>query len=185
MQEHWILYGIVGLIGVVVVYDLTQRKHAILKNFPVIGHFRYLLEAIGPELRQYIVTDNDEERPFTRDQRRWIYTSAKRANSYFGFGTDNDLDLSSNYIIIKHSAFPLNPAVHPHDYLYPLPCAKILGGPRGRKHAFRPASIVNVSGMSFGSLSGPAIDADTKISSVASAIAISVAPVSPVDSRCR
>ncbi len=159
MEAHWILYTIVGLIALVVIYDLTQRKHAILKNFPIIGHFRYLLEEVGPELRQYIVTDNDEERPFTRDQRRWIYTSAKRVNTYFGFGTDNDLDLSANYIIIKHSAFPLNPSPHPKDYIYPLPCAKILGGPRGRKHAFRPASIVNVSGMSFGSLSGPAVEA--------------------------
>jgi glutamate synthase domain-containing protein 2 len=170
MQAHWILYGIVGLLAAVVFYDLTQRKHAILKNFPIIGHFRYWLEAVGPELRQYIVTDNDEERPFTRDQRRWIYTSAKRANTYFGFGTDNDLDLSSNYIIIKHSAFPLNPSPHRKEYLYPLPCAKILGGPRGRKHAFRPASIVNVSGMSFGSLSGPAVEALNRGSAIANCL---------------
>ena len=72
--------------------DLTQRQHAILRNFPVVGHFRYLLEAVGPELRQYIVTGNDEERPFRRDQRRWVYASAKRENNYFGFGTDNDIE---------------------------------------------------------------------------------------------
>lgn len=57
--------------------DLVQKKHALLRNFPVIGHARYLLETIGPELRQYIVTSNDEERPFSRDQRTWIYASAK------------------------------------------------------------------------------------------------------------
>ena len=56
-------------------HDLIQRRHAILRNFPVIGHGRYLLERIGPELRQYIVAGNDEERPFTRDQRRWVYAS--------------------------------------------------------------------------------------------------------------
>ncbi|HIG31614.1 MAG TPA: FMN-binding glutamate synthase family protein, partial [Verrucomicrobiales bacterium] len=56
-----------GLLILLTVYDLLQRKHAILKNFPVIGHIRFLLEAIGPELRQYIVTGNDEERPFSRD----------------------------------------------------------------------------------------------------------------------
>ena len=57
----WIL-GIALLL--VVLYDVTQKRHAILRNFPIIGHFRYLLESIGPELRQYIVTGNDEERPF-------------------------------------------------------------------------------------------------------------------------
>ncbi|MFL6165857.1 MAG: FMN-binding glutamate synthase family protein, partial [Ornithinibacter sp.] len=74
----------------VAAYDLAQRKHALLRNFPVIGHGRYLLESVGPELRQYIVTGNDEERPFSRDQRRWIYASSKLENNYFGFGTDND-----------------------------------------------------------------------------------------------
>ena len=54
-----------GELAAVLVYDLLQRKHAILRNFPIIGHFRYLLETLGPELRQYIVTDNNEERPFT------------------------------------------------------------------------------------------------------------------------
>ena len=56
----------------VVARDLTQRQHAIRRNFPVLGRFRYYLEAVGPELRQYIVTSNDEERPFSRDQRRWV-----------------------------------------------------------------------------------------------------------------
>src|SRR5687768_14256379 len=98
----WISLGaVVGLIAVVV-YDLTQRKRAILRNFPVIGHLRYFLERFGPELRQYIVTGNDEERPFTRDQRRWVYASAKLENNYFGFGTDNDLERSPGYIIIRH-----------------------------------------------------------------------------------
>jgi hypothetical protein len=76
-----------------------------LRNFPVIGHGRYLLEAVGPELRQYIVTGNDEERPFSRDQRRWVYASSKLENNYFGFGTDNDVEHTAGYVIIKHSAF--------------------------------------------------------------------------------
>ena len=151
-----------GVMILVLIYDLVQPRHAVLRNFPIIGHFRYLLEAIGPELRQYIVTDNDEERPFTRDQRTWIYTSAKRLNNYFGFGTDNDFDLQSNYLIIKHSAFPL---LDPHtddpgyDPTYRLPCAKVLGEWRGRRKAFRPSSAINVSAMSFGSLSPPAVEA--------------------------
>src|SRR5687767_15324701 len=114
----------------VAAHDLVQRRHALLRNFPVIGHGRYLVERIGPELRQYIVTGNDEERPFSRDQRRWVYASSKKENNYFGFGTDNDLERSPGYIIIRHSVFPL-PSPHPgeegHDPLYTLPCAKVLG----------------------------------------------------------
>jgi glutamate synthase domain-containing protein 2 len=158
----WVILGVLlVVIGATVVHDLVQRKHAILRNFPLIGHLRFLLEAVGPELRQYIVTDNDEERPFSRDQRRWVYATSKVENSYFGFGTDNDLDRSANYIIVKQSGFPLpddEARQHP-DPLRTLPCAKILGEARGRERAFRPDSIVNVSAMSFGSLSGPAVEA--------------------------
>ena len=69
MNFLWI--GLLVLV-VITIYDLVQTKHAILRNFPVIGHFRYFFEAVGPELRQYIVTNNDEERPFSRDERRWV-----------------------------------------------------------------------------------------------------------------
>lgn len=160
----WIYIGI-GLgtiLAVLVVYDLLQKKHAILRNFPVLGHFRYLLESIGPELRQYIVTDNDEERPFSRDQRSWIYASSKKANNYFGFGTDNDLDAPQNYLIIKQATFPLpnvSASTPGYDPLYPTPAAKVIGAFRGRRLAFRPKSVINVSAMSFGSLSSAAIEA--------------------------
>ena len=56
----------------VAVHDVVQRRHAILRNFPVVGHFRYFLEAVGPEWRQYIVTSTNEERQFSRDKRRWV-----------------------------------------------------------------------------------------------------------------
>jgi glutamate synthase domain-containing protein 2 len=141
---------------------MAQRQHAILRTFPILGHFRYWLEAVGPELRQYIVTDNNEERPFSRDQRRWIYASAKRENNYFGFGSDNEMELQPSYLIIKHNTFPLEVA-HPGDPTfdseYRIPCAKVIGGVRRRARAFRPASIVNISEMSFGALSGPAVEA--------------------------
>ena len=156
------LIAILIVAGGVTIFDLIQRKHAILRNFPIIGHFRYLFESVGPELRQYIVTSNNEERPFSRDQRSWIYSSSKSENNYGGFGTDNELELSPNYMIIKHAAFPLAiPAPgHPdHDPACRLPSAKVLGGYRGRRKAFRPDSVVNLSGMSFGSLSGPAVEA--------------------------
>lgn len=150
------------LIVAVAIRDLLQKKHAILRNFPVLGHFRYLIERIGPELRQYIVARNDEERPYSRDERSWVYASSKRENNYFGFGTDNDLVSDPNYLIIKHSVFPLD---SPHkgqpgyDPNYRLPCAKILGSARDRKKKFRPESVINVSGMSFGSLSSVAVEA--------------------------
>lgn len=141
--------------------DLLQRKHALLRNFPVIGHGRYLLESIGPELRQYIITDNDAERPFSRDQRRWVYASSKRENNYFGFGTDNDLEFLEGYPIIKHRTFASTapPAGDASGLDAQIPASKVIGGPRGRRHAFRPKSVVNISAMSFGSLSAPAISA--------------------------
>ncbi len=158
----WILTGFVVAVVLVVVHDVVQKKHAIIRNFPIVGHFRYWLEAVGPELRQYIVTNNDEERPFSRDQRRWVYASSKRENSYFGFGTDNDPELAANYIIIRHAPFPLTaprPGDDGYDPDHRVPCAKVLGAARGRARAFRPESIVNISAMSFGSLSAAAVSA--------------------------
>ena len=140
----------------VAIHDVTQRKHSILRNFPIVGHLRFLLESFGPELRQYIVTGNDEERPFTRDQRRWVYASAKGQDNHFGFGTDVDLDTATNHIIVAQSAFPLPTPAHGDSH---LPSAKVLGGAHGRTHAFRPNSVVNVSAMSFGALSGAAVEA--------------------------
>src|SRR6476660_5837754 len=139
--------GGVGLaVGAVAARDLMQKRHAPMRNYPVIAHARYWLEPIGRELRQYIVTGNDEERPFSRDQRRWIYASAKLENNYFGFGTDNDVEHANGYPILKHRTFKgegAPTARHAGDEVS-LPSAKVLGGPRGRRHAFRPASVVNI-----------------------------------------
>ena len=141
--------------------DVLQKEHALLRNFPLVGHARYVIEALGPELRQYLVAGNNEERPFTRDQRRWVYASAKKQNNYFGFGTDNDVEYTAGYPVINHKNFgravpPSTPAAGEEVR---LPCAKVVGGPRGRRHAFRPESVVNISAMSYGSLSGAAVEA--------------------------
>lgn len=162
---NWLLVVVVALLGIVL-FDLLQKRHAILRNFPIIGHFRYILEAVGPELRQYIVTSNNEEKPFSRDARRWVYASAKKQNNYTGFGTDLDVEGSSNFLIIKHHTLG-TPHIYPPDANYSLPCAKVLGGARGRRHAFRPTSVVNVSGMSFGSLSSAAVHAMNAGSAIA------------------
>jgi glutamate synthase domain-containing protein 2 len=167
MSTGWLIFTIIGNtalagLALLALYDLTQKKHAILRNFPILGHFRYWLEIVGPELRQYIVTSNTEERPFNRDQRRWIYASAKRENNYFAYGSSQDMELTPNYIIVKHSAFPLTAPVSGqpgYDPEYRVPCAKVLGGAHNRAKAFRPASVVNISGMSFGSLSANAVTA--------------------------
>ncbi|MDP3279131.1 MAG: FMN-binding glutamate synthase family protein [Deltaproteobacteria bacterium] len=162
-----------GALSAVAVYDRLQRKRSIVANFPIVGRFRYIFEKFGPPLRQYIVTGNDEERPFSRDQRRWVYASSKQENNYFGFGTDNDLELTPNYLILRHSTFPLG---QPHkgepgfDPKYNIPCAKILGGYRKRKKAFRPESIVNTSAMSYGSLSSTAVHAINKGVALANAM---------------
>jgi glutamate synthase domain-containing protein 2 len=157
----WVAIAFGAFLLVVLVHDVFQKRHSVIRNFPLVGHFRYWLEAIGPELRQYIVTSNDEERPFSRDQRRWVYSSAKKENDYFGFGTDNDLE-RPGYILVRHSAFPIHT---PHvgepgfDGNFPVPCIRVLGGYRNRKHAFRPTSIINTSAMSYGSLSPNAVEA--------------------------
>ncbi|MEM9616239.1 MAG: FMN-binding glutamate synthase family protein [Actinomycetota bacterium] len=157
----WLI--LLALVVVVIVWlaiiDLFQTKQAIRRNYPVIGRLRYILERIGPELRQYIVTDNDQERPFSRDQRRWVYATAKKENQYFGFGTDNKMDLPQ-YLLIRHAPFP-HMAVN-DDETHPLPVAKVMGEWRGRTAAFRPQSVVAISAMSFGSLSGAAIEALNK-----------------------
>jgi glutamate synthase domain-containing protein 2 len=158
---------VLGTVALVTVYDLVQRRHTILRNFPIVGHLRYILEKFGPELRQYIVTSNDEERPFSRNQRRWVYSSAKRENNQFGFGSDNHVDRDADYLIIKPSWYPHQaPAGGDRDD-YPLPCAKVMGAARGRRHAFRPSSVVNVSGMSFGALSAAAVSAMNEGSAIA------------------
>lgn len=154
--------GVAAAAAGVVGYDLLQRRRAILRNFPVVGHFRYLLEAFGPELRQYIVTSNNEERPFSRDQRRWIDACSDGRTNMFGFGTDDEMESVETLLIIKHSPFPApapvagEPGSAPD---YAIAGGKVLGELHGRTHAFRPRSVVNLSGMSYGALSSPAVEA--------------------------
>jgi glutamate synthase (ferredoxin) len=174
-MNGWVLAVcvVVGIVALLAVHDRLQRKHSIIANFPILGRFRYWFESLGGPLRQYIVTSNDEERPFSRDQRRWIYASAKQENNYFGFGTDRDLELAPSYLIVRHAAFPAH-APHKgepgYDPSYACPSAKILGGNRGRKRAFRPASIVNTSAMSYGSLSRAAVEAINRGVAIAGAL---------------
>jgi len=155
----WILVVLVFI----ALRDIIQRKHTISHNFPIVGHIRYMLESIGPEMRQYFVANNREELPFNRIERGWIYASAKKENNYEGFGTDRDI-YAHQHIFINNAMMPYKlPENHPNkkDKTF-VPCAKIIGAYHNRKRPFRPASIINVSAMSFGSLSARAIESLNK-----------------------
>jgi glutamate synthase domain-containing protein 2 len=150
--------GIVVLL--IAIWDILQTKRTILHNFPVVGHLRYMLEVIGPELRQYWVADDKEEMPFNRAERRWVYSTAKGQNSNFGFGTTEQL-YEAGYPIIKHAVFPFpeSKAVIIHDDPSAIPSLKVIGEWHARKKAWRPPSIINISAMSFGSLGDRAVTA--------------------------
>lgn len=150
--------------ALVAIWDIFINKtHTVTHNFPVVGHLRYMLERIGPELRQYIVASNREELPFNRIERGWVYASAKNQNNYEGFGTDRDI-LSPNYIFINNAMLPYQmKSEHPdRKNPYFVACAKVMGEFNKRRRPFRPASIINVSAMSYGSLSAPAVEAMNK-----------------------
>jgi hypothetical protein len=78
---HWSVWIVIPIVGLAI-RDILQKRHTIQHNFPVIGHIRYMLEKIGPELRQYIVANNREELPFNRGERAWVYASSKKKITY-------------------------------------------------------------------------------------------------------
>src|SRR3954466_13253770 len=88
----WVLAGIVAALVLLALYDALQRRHALLRAYPLLGRARFMLEKIGPELRQYWFADDKQERPFDRTQRDWIYESAKQQPNTFGFGTESELE---------------------------------------------------------------------------------------------
>ncbi|WP_053991252.1 FMN-binding glutamate synthase family protein [Mangrovimonas sp. TPBH4] len=160
---HWWMWILIILLLVAIRDIFIQKKHTISHNFPIVGHLRYLLESIGPEMRQYFVANNREELPFNRIERSWIYASAKKENNYEGFGTDRDI-YAHQHIFINNAMIPFKiEKEHPNaiDKNF-LPCAKVMGAYNKRKKPYRPASVINVSAMSFGSLSARAIESLNK-----------------------
>ncbi|MGB3150890.1 MAG: FMN-binding glutamate synthase family protein [Maribacter sp.] len=156
----WILLFLL----LVAIWDVfIQKRHTIKHNFPIVGHLRYWLESIGPEMRQYFVANNREELPFNRIERGWIYASAKKENNYEGFGSDRDLYAHQHVFIKNRMMAYKTPDGHPNneDTSF-MPCAKVMGAYNKRKQPYRPASIINVSAMSFGSLSSAAVEAMNK-----------------------
>ena len=136
-------------------YDLIQRKNAVKRNFPILGNMRYLLIALGPAIRQYFIASNRDELPFNRSQRNWIDNSADGDNNYEGFGTDKDL-YHPGHVFIIQKCFLVVDDKHVNKKILLLFHVKVIGAHRKRRNPYRPYSIVNISAMSYGSLSANA-----------------------------
>lgn len=98
----WLLAGPLLALAALGVYDLVQRRHSILRNYPVLGHLRYVLESIRPELQQYFVERNFDGRPYDRDTRTVIYERAKGIHGEQAFGTERDV-YEVGYEYLLHS----------------------------------------------------------------------------------
>jgi glutamate synthase domain-containing protein 2 len=150
LTSPWWLFAAVPLVAValVAVRDIVQRRHSILRNYPVVGHLRFLLESIRPELQQYFVERSWDGRPYDRDTRTLIYERAKGIAGEQAFGTERDVN-EVGYEYLLHSS---RPAVQVKE-----PPRVRIGGP----DCTQPydMALLNVSAMSFGALSGNAIRA--------------------------
>ncbi|HTA65840.1 MAG TPA: FMN-binding glutamate synthase family protein, partial [Xanthomonadaceae bacterium] len=142
-------WGVLGFGALVVVgiHDIVQRQRAVSHNYPVLAHFRYFLESIGPEIRQYFIERDTEENPFSRLQRALVYQRAKGVRDTRPFGTQIDV-YANDHEWMNHSVCPTH--IESHDF-------RITIG-EGRAQPYS-ASVFNISAMSFGSLSGNAIRA--------------------------
>ncbi|MGH8662992.1 MAG: FMN-binding glutamate synthase family protein [Burkholderiales bacterium] len=154
-----ISYGLGTVIGIILigtllvwfVQDITQKKHSVLRNYPVVGRLRYFFERQGEYFRQYFFMGDREEMPFNRATRAWVYREAKDEGGVIGFGSTNDLREPGS-IIFVNAPFPVLEA----ERSCSLPLT--IGGGHCRE-PFRARSIVNISGMSFGAISEPAVRA--------------------------
>jgi glutamate synthase domain-containing protein 2 len=135
-----------ALTALVGTWDLGQRRHAVLRNYPVLGHFRFLLEGIRPEVQQYFVERNFDGRPFDRDVRTLVYERAKGTDAEAAFGTERDVYETGYEFLV--------PSLAPRPVPTTPPRVRI-GGP----DCTRPydMALLNVSAMSFGSLSANAV----------------------------
>ncbi len=144
----WVLWSLVVLVPLFLlgIRDVVQTRRAVLRNFPVLGHFRYLLEMIRPEINQYFIESNTDGTPYNRELRSVAYQRAKMANETLPFGTQRDV-YAEGYEWINHSFA----AKHPHGE---PPRVRIGGGNCAQPYD---SSLLNVSAMSFGSLSKQAV----------------------------
>jgi glutamate synthase domain-containing protein 2 len=154
-----ISYGLGTIIGFLIVgtlvfwfvQDVTQKKHSVLRNFPVVGRLRFYFEQMGEYFRQYFFAGDRDEMPFNRATRGWIYKVAKNEGGIIGFGSSNDLREPGS-IIFVNAGFPVLERDH-------QPTPSLMIGNGYCKEPFEAKSIVNISGMSFGAISAPAVRA--------------------------
>jgi glutamate synthase domain-containing protein 2 len=139
--------AVFGGLAVLGTWDLLQRTSTLRRNYPILAHFRYGLESIGPEIRQYFIERDTEEVPFSRRQRALVYQRSKHVTDVVPFGTLQDV-YSSKYEWINHSVLPTE--IASHDFRV------CVGADRAQPYH---ASVFNISAMSFGSLSANAIRA--------------------------
>ncbi len=143
---------VVGLaalaLAVVFAVDVCQTKNAIRRNYPVVGRLRGAFEQLGKFFRQYFFAMDREEMPFNREQRTWVYRAAKNLDNTAAFGSTRDLRATGT-VLFANSAFPKLE----EDAAPPVP---ITIGP-SRRFPYRTANIFNISGMSYGAVSRPAV----------------------------
>lgn len=147
LNVGWWLVILSGALTAVGIADMTQTKRSLLRNYPILAHFRYLLESVRPEIRQYFLEEDTAPNPFSRNQRSLVYQRAKQAVDKRPFGTQMDV-YQSDYEWINHSIMPAK--VGSHDFRITI------GADRAQPYS---ASIFNISAMSFGALSANAIRA--------------------------
>ena len=143
----WWGAAIFGGLSALGTLDLLQRRSTLRRNYPILAHFRYGLEAIGPEMRQYFIQSDTAEVPFSREQRALVYQRAKGVNDVRPFGSLHD-PYAVDYEWINHSLAPAR--IASADFRI------VVGAGRAQPYA---ASVFNISAMSFGSLSAAAIRA--------------------------
>ncbi|VAX09373.1 Ferredoxin-dependent glutamate synthase [hydrothermal vent metagenome] len=153
-QEHTVLWiiggGIFLLLLGMLIQDLTQKTHAIRHNYPLIGRLRYQLETLGGYFRQYFFANDREELPFNRATRAWVYKTAKGLGGLLGFGSTNDLRQTGS-ILFVNASYPLL-----EEEFTDSP-SLIIGA--DCENPFHARSMFNISGMSYGALSRPAVQA--------------------------
>jgi glutamate synthase domain-containing protein 2 len=154
----WLAFLVCAVLVGVGVHDLRQTRHAILRNYPVIGHLRFLFEYIRPEMRQYFIEGNREAMPFSRAQRSLVYQRAKGEPDNQPFGTHLDVG-AQGYEWVNHSMAPTKLATH--DFRIWIGGDPAISGQatRSLQPCTQPyhASVFNISAMSFGALSANAI----------------------------
>lgn len=142
----WWAFVVLGPLLLLGVQDMVQKRHTIRRNFPIAGRFRYLFEAIRPEINQYFVESNTDGKPFSREERSIVYQRSKRVVETLPFGTQRDV-YAPGYEWINHSLAPV--------HLEPESLRVTIGGPDCSQPYS--ASVLNISAMSYGALSRNAV----------------------------